>query len=152
MDLSTVFAVCNFGVLPFWVLLAVAPRSRAAALLVHSPLLPVVLGVVYGAALFGTPPGPEGANMLSLEGVAALFRLPSVVLAGWVHYLIFDLFIGAWQVRDARRRGIHHGLVVPCLVGTLMFGPLGLLAYLTLRAAMKRVGTLAELEPAATSS
>lgn len=152
MDLTTLFAVCNYGVLPFWLLLAVAPRARITQLLVHSPLLPACLGLVYAVVLFGTPAGPEEANMLSLAGVAALFEMESVVLAGWVHYLIFDLFIGAWQVRDAHRRGVHHGLVVPCLIGTLMFGPVGLLAYLLLRGATKRVFTLQELELEPTTS
>jgi len=30
-----------------------------------------------------------------------------VLLAGWTHYLAFDLFIGGWEVRDAQRRGIR---------------------------------------------
>jgi hypothetical protein len=58
--------------------------------------------------------------------------------------LIFDLFVGAWQVRDAARRGVRHVLVVPCLVLTLMLGPLGLIAYLTLRAITARTLTLVE--------
>jgi hypothetical protein len=31
------------------------------------------------------------------------------------------------------RRGVPLWLVVPCLLGTLMFGPLGLLLYVTVR-------------------
>ena len=50
-----------------------------------------------------------------------------------MHYLVFDLFIGAWQTRDAARHGIPHGLVVPCLVLTFLLGPIGLLLYLALR-------------------
>jgi hypothetical protein len=54
-------------------------------------------------------------------------------VAGWVHYLIFDLFVGAWESRDAVRREVPHWLAVPCLLGTLMFGPIGLLLYITAR-------------------
>jgi hypothetical protein len=41
-------------------------------------------------------------------------------------------------VRDAQRLGIHHLLVVPCLVLTFIFGPIGLLLYFVLRFALKR--------------
>jgi hypothetical protein len=61
-----------------------------------------------------------------------------VLLAGWIHYLAFDLFVGSWEVRDAQRVGIHHLFVVPCLVLTVLFGPIGLLLYLLLRAALRR--------------
>ena len=71
------------------------------------------------------------------------------MLVGWVHYLVFDLFVGAWIVRDARRRGIHHGLVLPCLFFTLMLGPIGLLLYAGLRFARDRATSLVESPSAA---
>jgi ABA DEFICIENT 4-like len=37
-------------------------------------------------------------------------------------------------VRDASRRGIPHLLVIPCLLLTFMFGPIGFMAYYALRA------------------
>jgi hypothetical protein len=58
--------------------------------------------------------------------------------------LCFDLFIGSWEVRDAQRLGIHHLLVIPCLVFTFMLGPVGLLAYLLLRFAVRRQWTIEE--------
>jgi hypothetical protein len=64
--------------------------------------------------------------------VRALFENPWLLLAGWTHYLAFDLFIGGWEVRDAQRRGIPHLLVVPALVLTFLFGPAGLLLYLAI--------------------
>ena len=64
----------------------------------------------------------------SLAGVRTLFDNPWALLAGWTHYLAFDLFIGGWEVRDAQRRGIPHLLVVPALVLTFLFGPAGLAA------------------------
>ena len=76
--------------------------------------------------------------------MTAFFSVPETVLVGWVHYLAFDLFVGAWEVRDAQRRSISHLYVVPCLLFTLMLGPVGLLAYLTLRFASVRVSTLDE--------
>ena len=65
-----------------------------------------------------------------------LFTQPEIALAGWIHYLAFDLAIGAWVACDARDRAIPHLLIVACLFLTLMFGPLGLVAYLGLRTAI----------------
>ena len=61
-------------------------------------------------------------------------------LAGWTHYLAFDLFIGAWEVRTARAERIPFLAVVPCLALTFLFGPAGYLAFSALRAA--RAATL----------
>ncbi|HEU6452531.1 MAG TPA: ABA4-like family protein, partial [Gemmatimonadaceae bacterium] len=66
------------------------------------------------------------------------FENPWALLAGWVHYLAFDLFVGGWEVRDAQRRGIPHLLVVPALVLTFLFGPGGLLLYLAIRSLVRR--------------
>jgi hypothetical protein len=138
MSLETLFLLCNYGVMPAWLLLAVAPRWIWTQRIVHSALVPLVLGSVYLVGFSTAPPAPEGAGFGSLAGVMLFFSVPQAVLVGWVHYLVFDLFVGAWEVRDARRHGIHHGLVLPCLFFTLMLGPIGLLLYLMLRAARTR--------------
>jgi hypothetical protein len=70
----------------------------------------------------------------------AFFTSPVAATAGWIHYLVFDLFIGAWQSRDAQRRGLPHWAVIPCLIVTLLAGPVGLLLYLALRAALRKGG------------
>ncbi|MCZ7683037.1 MAG: ABA4-like family protein [Sandaracinaceae bacterium] len=144
MDLDLVFLVLNYSVLPAWLLLAFAPRSRVTARVVFSALVPALLGTAYGVLLFTDREGSPEGSFFTLDGVMAIFTSRQTVIAAWVHYLIFDLFVGAWEVRDAARRGVPHLLVVPCLVLTLMLGPLGLLAYLALRAAMKRTLTLVE--------
>lgn len=144
MTPDTVFTICNTGVLPAWLLLVLAPAWKWTHRVVHSAWIPLLLGIVYAGAFATNTVAPEGAGFGSLAGVMLLFTSPHAVLAGWVHYLVFDLFVGAWEVRDAQRRGISHWLVVPCLALTLMLGPLGLLAYLTLRGALKRVVTLVE--------
>jgi hypothetical protein len=144
MDLALIFTLCNSAVMPFWLLLVVAPSWSWTQRLVHSALIPVLLGSVYVAGFLTSPPAPPGASFGSLEGVTLFFSSPHGVLVGWVHYLVFDLFVGAWESRDAMRRGIHPAAVAPCLVLTLMLGPAGLLAYLGLRAALRRTGTLVE--------
>lgn len=100
-------------------------------------MIPLLLALVYLwliATTFGRTPGGFG----SLAQVSLLFQNPRALLAGWIHYLAFDLFVGSWEVRDARRAGVRHLLVVPCLVLTFLFGPVGLLLYFILRAGLRR--------------
>jgi hypothetical protein len=54
-------------------------------------------------------------------------------LAGWIHYLAFDLLVGIWEVRDSHERGVPHWLVIPCLFFTFMLGPIGFLLYCAVR-------------------
>jgi hypothetical protein len=150
MTPETAFAIANNGILVFWLLLIVAPAWRGTQILVHSMAIPVLLGLTYiwlfaTAAHVGLPPG---ASFSSLHGVAAFFSSPYALTAGWVHYLVFDLFIGAWESRDARRRGIPHIAVIPCLVVTLLVGPVGLLLYLALRAVLGKGGFFLSETPA----
>ncbi|MGD9902566.1 MAG: ABA4-like family protein [Vicinamibacterales bacterium] len=129
--LETVFSICSTLAVVGWLLLATLPRHRGAHL-VASVAIPVTISLVYLWLIvqhFGSSDGGFG----SLADVQRLFANPAALLAGWVHYLAFDLFIGAWEVRDAQRHGVPHLLVLPCLGFTFMFGPIGLLGYLLLR-------------------
>ena len=144
MSPDTLFLICNYAVIPAWALLAFLPHHKITQTLVHAVWIPCLLALVYIWALFFGPPAAEGAGFGSLAGVMLLFQSPVAVLAGWVHYLIFDLFIGAWIVRDARRLGINHWFTLPCLFATLMAGPFGLLLYCLMRLGLKRTVSLQE--------
>lgn len=141
--LDTLFLACNLAVLPAWALLAVAPNHGWTVRLVHAAWPFVLLAAAYGILLAGMQ-GPDGAGFDSLDGVAALLGSRHGALVGWIHYLVFDLFVGAWEARDARRLGLHHALLVPCLGLTLMLGPLGLATYLLVRLIKSRSATLVE--------
>ena len=99
-------------------------------------MVPLLIAAVYVALLLH--PKPAGAGFGSLKQVSVLFSSPYALLAGWIHYLAFDLFTGAWEARDADRLGISRWLVAPCLFLTFMFGPAGLALYLLLRLIMRR--------------
>jgi len=148
MDSELVFTLVNAFVLPFWLLLLVAPFSKVTRVLVHSGLVPVILGLVYVAFIVLGMSGdsPEGAGMQSLAGLQAAFSDPRALIGAWVHYLVFDLFVGAWMIRDAKRQNIPHLAVVLPAVLTFVLGPFGLLLYVGLRAAWKRRFTLEEVE------
>lgn len=129
--LETVFSICSTLATLGWILLAVVPRQRLAHLLA-SVAIPLAIAVVY-LVLIVQHIGSTDGGFGSLADVQRLFANPAALLAGWLHYLAFDLFIGAWEVRDAQRRGVPHALVIPCLLLTFLFGPIGLVAYLGLR-------------------
>lgn len=137
MNPETLFSICSAIVLPGWILLAFAPRWTWTERVTGSGAISLLLALVYLYLVivwFGTAEGGFG----SLADVERLFQTPQLLLAGWIHYLAFDLFIGAWEVRDARQLGISHFLVIPCLVFTFLFGPVGLLLYFVLRWALGR--------------
>ena len=131
MTPDQLFSIANSIPLPGWLLLLVVPRWRHTLPIVRG-LIVVVLAAFY-AYLVTVHFGEGKGDFSSLEGVALLFQNKWILLGGWVHYLSFDLFIGAWMTEDAQRRGMSHWLVVPCLPLTLMLGPMGLLLYLSLR-------------------
>lgn len=136
MNAADTFSFVNLIVLPAWIMLIFLPRSRWTRI-VAAYAVPAALGIVYLTLLVMNKP-PEGAGFGSIAQVERLFSSQWLLLAGWVHYLAFDLFIGAWEVRDATRLGIRHWFVVPCLLLTFLIGPVGLLAYFIVRLAVVR--------------
>lgn len=137
MTVEGIFSICNTAVLPGWLLLVVLPRWKWTARLITSVVIPSLLGLVY-LYLVVTQFGKTAGGFGSLSEVQQLFQNPAMLLAGWIHYLAFDLFIGSWEVRDAQRLGLNHLLVIPCLALTFLFGPIGLMLYLLMRWAVKK--------------
>ena len=131
MSDAQLFQYANTAALLSWIVLVVQPKRTAPTLRFAVPL---AMAVLYLWALSTAPANPDG-GFGSLAQVKALFTQDRVILAGWVHYLAFDFFIGCWMVMDAAERGIKHLLVVPCMLLTFMFGPVGLMLYVGLRTA-----------------
>jgi hypothetical protein len=134
---EALFSLASAAVLPGWALLVLVPRWKWTARLVGPVLIPVPLSLLYLYLLATHWASVQGA-FGSLATVRRLFDDPAVLLAGWVHYLVFDLFVGSWEVRDAQRLALPHLLVVPCLLLTLLFGPVGFLSYLVVRGSFRR--------------
>lgn len=134
MALETIFSLCSALAMLGWLGLVFFPKLKVARELIPSLLIPALLGATYAYIMFvfrGEAPAEGGFG--TLAEVKALFSVDALLLAGWIHYLAFDLFIGAWIVRDSQSHEIHHLLVVPCLFFTLMTGPFGLLMYLVVK-------------------
>jgi ABA DEFICIENT 4-like len=133
-----IFSIVNLVAVIPWIMLVVLPRQRWVTDIVTSTIVPLLFALVYAGIVvttFGSTPG----GFSTLGAVATLFSSPWALLAGWIHYLAFDLLTGTWEVRDARERGVPHLLVVPCLVLTFFFGPAGWLLYMAVRSARSAI-------------
>ena len=134
MDAARLFEIVNTAVLPGWLLLILAPRwvwtQRVASF-----LLPLGLALTYLFVLATHWGEGDGGGFGSLAQVTRLFQSPWILLGGWIHYLAFDLFIGAWETRDALSRGVPRSILFLSLPLTFLFGPVGLLIYLLVRSA-----------------
>ena len=128
MTTNQAFDILNLIALAAWALLLLSPRLPRWSSTVTGAIAPGVLAAVYTAIVAVTWAGSEG-GFSSLADVATLFSNRWILLAGWTHYLAFDLLVGNWEMRDARTRGIPYVLVLPCLVLTFLFGPAGWLLY-----------------------
>jgi hypothetical protein len=135
-NLDHIFSIAGDIVLPVWLLLIFAPGWRWTPRLATF-VVPLLLAGAYLALLLNGG-RVKGGGFGSLEQVARLFSSRDLLLAGWIHYLAFDLFTGAWQARDAIRLGLSRWLAAPCLVLTFLFGPVGLALYLLLRLALRK--------------
>jgi len=139
VPLDTWFSLAGALAIAGWLALVVFPKSPLVTDRLVGLGVPAALGVLYAGLILAFWAGSPG-GFGSLDEVAALFSVRGLLLAGWVHYLAFDLFVGAWEVRTARTEKIPHFLVVPCLLMTFLFGPVGLLMFLALRLARGLAG------------
>lgn len=133
---ETVFSITSTTAMVAWVALIAArfiPPLRRWIDPAVGYVVPALLSVAYAVLLFAFWGRSEGGGFSSLAGVAALFSTPEVLLAGWIHYLAFDLFVGGWIARTGAEAKINPFLLTPILIATFMIGPVGYLAYALLR-------------------
>ena len=135
MNPETLFNAFGKLAMAGWALLVFAPRWRWSQR-IASMIIPLALAILYLVLIvlyFAKSAGGFG----TLGQVTQLFQNPWLLLAGWIHYLAFDLFLGARQAWQAQRLGISHFLVVPCLLLTFLFGPVGLLVFWAIRSVVR---------------
>jgi hypothetical protein len=119
-----------------WLALVLLPRWRGVSAALAGWIIPGTLSLGYAVLIAVFWHDAEG-GFGSLDAVAALFASKPLLLAGWVHYLAFDLFLGNWVLRRSQEEHIAHGLMVPVLALTFLFGPLGYVTYLLLAASFR---------------
>lgn len=132
MKPETLFALCNSIAPMGWLFLLVAPRWKGTRFIVLYAIIPLLFALVYASILISLG-GVSFSDFGSLSGIKSLFSNDYALVAGWVHYLAFDLFVGGWILMDSQKHNMRHLLVVPCLFFTFMLGPVGLLLYTLVR-------------------
>lgn len=132
MNLEALFSVAGLLAMAGWLVLLASPFIPSWSDRISGYIIPLLLSVGYLALILTFPSKGEG-GFGSLAEVTDLFSNPNAMLAGWVHFLAFDLLIGAWICRTARRDGVSFWLVAPCLPLTFFFGPAGFLIFATVR-------------------
>jgi Domain of unknown function (DUF4281) len=128
MNPDLIFRICNIAALASWVLLIAAPRWKLLPQIIRWGVL-TLMAVLYSVLIAVYFFRVEGGGFSSLAAVQALFTSREVALAGWVHYLAFDLFVGLWIAEKSDDLGIARIVQAPVFVTTFMFGPLGFLMF-----------------------
>ena len=132
MNHELVFSFAGLLAMTGWAALLLSPvipiwSDRIAGLAIPAGLSVGYVVIVLAAA-------DPGGGFGSFAEVRALFSHADALMAGWIHFLAFDLVVGAWVCRAARRDGLPFWLVLPCLPVTFLFGPAGFLLFLGIRA------------------
>ena len=142
MSAARVFQLLNLLVLPWWALFLAAPRSRLAGRAASHSAIFLALCLLYAGLLAGAIAARGGEGGLDFDGLRTALATPRGFLAGWAHYLAFDLFVGAWIVRESGRLEVEPR---PFLLFTLLAGPIGLGGFLFRRwLRLRALGQLGE--------
>ncbi|MGL4490927.1 MAG: ABA4-like family protein [Rhizobiaceae bacterium] len=138
MTASTLFSAFNMLAIVGWILMI-------AGVIFKRPFwrdtlagnwFPVMLSAAYTVLIFFFFADAEG-GFDTLDNVLKLFTNPWVALAGWVHYLAFDMFIGARISRQTMELGLPRWILILLLPLTFMFGPIGYIAFEGIKAFTK---------------
>ena len=130
-----IYAVINSCSAPLWLLMVLLPRApltrRAVSL--ATPLY-AVLGASY-VGLLAAGWGGERVDFRDPETVRAGLAQPKGFLAGWAHYIAFDLFVGRW----IWEQGLIQGRSTrAALLLTWFTGPAGLTVWLAQSAGSRK--------------
>lgn len=127
MSYEFVFSSVGLLAMSGWLTLLISPWIPVWSDRIAGLAIPIALAVVYVATVIFNPSSSGGFG--TFAEVIELFSNPQALMAGWIHFLAFDLLIGAWMCRKARIEGIHFGFVLPCLPVTFLLGPAGFLLF-----------------------
>lgn len=120
-----------------WALMIFLPKWKVTRFLIDYKVIPLILSIIYAIYIGISLYSGGMMDFGSLQSVMALFTVENAVLAGWVHYLAFDLLVGMWMLDKNKTIGIHQILMAPCLFFTFMFGPVGFLLFMFIKSIKK---------------
>lgn len=126
MSPEVLFSHASTAAMVGWGMLILGPRRLGWFNLIPLWFIPAGLSLVYGLIVLTRFAG-IGGGFDSLASVATLMSNEWGLLAGWVHFLAFDLFIGAVMALRMDRSGVGRLVQAPILFAIFMLGPLGFL-------------------------
>ena len=138
LTFENIYLWTNFGILPFWLMLAIIPNSKFTQFFVNSIILPLILTTIYVYIIYQTilldEPISEIIKIyLSLDNLYTIFATESFLLVFWLHFLTLNLFLGSWISRDGVKYNMPRALVSVPLILVYFTGPIGLVLYWTIR-------------------
>ena len=141
MNHELIFSLAGLMAMAGWAALLLSPLIPVWADRIAGLVVPGMLSTGYVMILLAFP--APGGGFGSFAEVTELFSHADPLMAGWVHFLAFDLLVGAWICRQGRRDGLPFWSVAPCLPVTFLFGPAGFLLFQLVRAAHSMVAARA---------
>ena len=138
LTFENIYLWCNFGVLPFWLMLILIPNSRFTQIFINSIILPLILSSIYLYLIYQTIVLDESILdvfklYLSLDDLYTIFSVENFLLMFWLHFLALNLFLGSWVSRDSIKHSISRKLVFIPLILIYFTGPIGLIFYWFIR-------------------
>ena len=133
MTPTEVFSIASMITMPMWILMIFLSKWKVTRFLIDFKIIPLALTFIYAIYIFQAIQIGGMMDFGSLKSVMALFTEENAVLAGWVHYLAFDLLIGMWMLDQNKELKINQLLIAPCLFLTFMLGPIGFLLFIIIK-------------------
>ena len=128
MDTTTFFKIANNAAMFGWLLLLIAPKWKYTIPTLVSFII-FFLSTSYTFIIIKTLPYIKPDVFSSLTTIRNLFANDIALLAGWIHYLVFDLFVGVYILREAEKIKLHRLVVTILLPITFLFGPIGYVTF-----------------------
>jgi len=138
LTFENIYMGANIVLIPFWLLLIIAPNSNFTQFFINSIILPLLISSAYIFVVRQMLLLDESIfdifNLyLSLDSLYTVFATESFLLIFWLHFLSINLFLGSWMSRDAIKYNISRGIVFVPLVLIYFAGPVGLVLYWIIR-------------------
>lgn len=135
---AQVFSIVGLIAMLMWGLMILLPKWNVTQFLIRYKVAPIIFAVIYAVYIVLSIQAGGNLDFGSLGSVMSLFTQEEAVLAGWVHYLAFDLLVGMWMLNQNKTIGIHQLLMAPCLFATFMSGPVGFLLFIIIKTIKKQ--------------
>ena len=132
MNASSIFSFANSFVLLGWILLIFLPNWKHTQTFILNGII-LLFSILYAYLLLIDIGSFNVDSFSTLANVKALFKNDNAVAMGWIHYLTFDLFVGAYIVKKSQELQISRLLYTLTLPFTFMFGPVGYLLFFILK-------------------